>query len=63
MRVLCKACSEGRPHEQHDHSNLDTGWQAKRRIGLASKNAAAVTGLLERWAARGDGRRIESVDP
>jgi tetratricopeptide (TPR) repeat protein len=62
MRVLCKACSEGRPHEQHDHSLKSDEWQTERRIGLASKDAAKVTSILEQWSTTGNGRRVESVE-
>ena len=32
---LCKACSEGRPHEQHDQNRRDESWQIERRVGIA----------------------------
>jgi hypothetical protein len=61
MRMLCKACSEGRAHEQHDHSAPDTGWKTKRRVGIASKDPAAVTRVLQLWSDGGN-RRVISVD-
>jgi hypothetical protein len=61
-RVLCKACSEGRAHEQHDRSLEHDEWQIERRIGLASKDEAKVNALLEHWEAQGEGRRVESLD-
>jgi hypothetical protein len=62
LRTFCKACSEGRIHEQHDHSLKSDEWQVERRIGLASKDATAVDGLLDRWVAAGKDRRIESLE-
>jgi hypothetical protein len=62
MRVLCKACSEGRAHEQHDHSLKNDEWQVERRIGFASKDEAKVNAVLEHWEAQVSGRRVESVD-
>ncbi|HUQ09230.1 MAG TPA: hypothetical protein VM146_02865 [Steroidobacteraceae bacterium] len=61
MRMLCKACSEGRVHEQHDHEDHSTGWRVERRVGIASKSSESVTEVLERWCAHG-ARRVVSVD-
>jgi len=62
MRVLCKACSEGRAHEQHDHSFKNDEWQIERRIGFASKGEAKVNAVLEHWETQDKERRVESVD-
>lgn len=62
MRVLCKACSEGRAHAQHDHPPGNGEWQVDRRIGLASRDAEAVSSLLNQWVASGIGRRVDSVE-
>jgi TPR repeat protein len=62
MQVLCKACSEGRAHEQHDHLLKNDEWQIERRIGFASKDAAKVNAVLERWETQGKERRVESVE-
>jgi hypothetical protein len=62
LKFLCKACSEGRAHEQHDHSLKSDEWNVQRRIGIASKDETTVHRILEQWSARGTGRSIESVD-
>ena len=62
MTFLCKACSEGRAHEQHDHSQKSDEWQIDRRVGLASRDAAKVSAILDQWSAGGDGRQVESVE-
>ena len=62
MRVLCRACSEGRVHEQHDHSLKNDEWQIERRVGIASKDETKVNAVLEHWEAQVSGRRVESVD-
>jgi hypothetical protein len=62
MRVLCKACSEGRAHEQHDHSLKNDGWQVERRVGFASKDEAKVGAVLEQWRDEGKSRRVESLE-
>ena len=62
LQFLCSACSEGRPHEQHDHSLKSDEWRIERRIGLASKDSAKVNTVLEQWSVHGGGRHVESVD-
>ena len=47
-RMLCRQCSEGRPHEQHDH-NLKPEWQAQRRLGLALLDGQDVSALFATW--------------
>jgi hypothetical protein len=63
IRLLCKACSEGRAHDKHDHSLESDEWQVRRRVGLASRDAAAVHTVLEKWSEQGKGRSVESVEP
>ena len=50
MRVLCKACSEGRPDGEHNHAPGEppeaTGpWH----IGIASREEAAARRILDEW--------------
>lgn len=62
IQWLCKACSEGRVHAQHDHDG-DPRWRTQHMFGFA-KNPDAVEPFLERWAAQGLGRgfgRLEVV--
>jgi hypothetical protein len=54
VRILCRACSEGRPHRRHDSSG-PPGWQQRRSFGFAAE-AQAVRAVLEKWQARGHGR-------
>lgn len=61
VRILCKACSEGRPHDTHDHEAKQDEWSPERRIGLATMSAASVRQALDQWAS--DARRLESVAP
>lgn len=62
IRILCKACSEGRAHEQHDHELKNDAWKIERRIGLAWTDVAKVRELLEQWKSLGAGRRIQSLE-
>jgi tetratricopeptide (TPR) repeat protein len=54
-RVLCKQCSEGRPHEQHDHTGSDApaGWQVRRHIGIAAMAASDIEAVLASWTGPG----------
>lgn len=50
VRMLCKACSEGTPHEHHDQE-LDAGWQTEREVAVAARDAAQLNALLDAWQA------------
>jgi tetratricopeptide (TPR) repeat protein len=62
MQALCKACSEGRAHEQHDHEMKTDEWQAARRVGFASTEVGIVEEIVEKWKAEGSGRDVESLE-
>lgn len=49
VRVLCKECSEGRPHEHHDARQDDETWKAERQVALAAMSAAVVEAALDEW--------------
>ncbi len=52
VRVLCKACSEGTPHEHHDQDGEpDHRWHAERGLGVAAISEAQVQEALARWAS------------
>jgi hypothetical protein len=57
MRRLCKACSEGKPYESHDHEIKESkAWEVSRRVGIAAEVLERVTAILEAWAAESGGR-------
>lgn len=60
LRLLCKACSEGRPHEQHDRS-LKLNTDGEHRIALAARSEQAVVEILREWAEPGSRRVHELV--
>ena len=62
MQALCKACSEGRAHEQHDHEVKTDEWKVERRIGFASTDVQIVEEILEKWKGEAPGRDIESLE-
>lgn len=45
VQYLCKACSEGRPHDHHDHE-LRPEWEKTRRLGLAVPGSMEPGSLL-----------------
>ncbi len=60
IRLLCAACSEGRPHE-HDHHQADeSGWRPNRMVGLAAAEPGAAHSILKDWEEASRGRRIQS---
>jgi tetratricopeptide (TPR) repeat protein len=59
LRTLCRACSEGSPHPEHEP--LTTEWSAERAFGLAAQPATADE-LLGRWAAAAPGRHCSQPE-
>jgi tetratricopeptide (TPR) repeat protein len=53
IRSLCKACSEGRPHEGHDRElKASDSWERMRRVGFAAHGEASITTVLQGWQDR-----------
>ena len=51
MEYLCKACSEGRPHEGHDQDLKEPKpWSGSRRIGFAAVALDRIEPVLESWS-------------
>jgi len=55
VRTLCRACSEGRPHEEHDHE-LENEWLAERRIGIAVYPGDDIEQILSQWKKTSGGK-------
>lgn len=53
VRMLCKACSEGRAHEAHDHDGGPGPWKPERQIGIAAGSEEEVEQLLDQWIKPG----------
>ena len=49
VQMLCKACSEGEPHEHHDHAVAEVEWQPEREFGVAALNDQALADVLDAW--------------
>jgi hypothetical protein len=57
LRSLCRACSEGRPHEGHDRELTETvPWTSVRRVGFAAQGLETVKAMLADWGAQSGGR-------
>jgi hypothetical protein len=48
VRTLCKQCSEGRVHEQHDH-DLRKEWQDRHVFGLAARDRSSEE-VFMKWS-------------
>ena len=54
-RILCKACSEGRPHDEHDHEG-EKEWSAEHEIAIAVTTKKEIENILNEW--KNDSTRI-----
>lgn len=57
VRSLCRACSEGTPHE---HTESMSGWIPRRRIGLSATERHTIDELLRTWTNQ-TGGRVEEI--
>jgi tetratricopeptide (TPR) repeat protein len=61
LKSLCKACSEGRPHEGHDQElRQPAAWSSQRRVGFAAVSLDALNGALRQWEAK-PGRSVAEM--
>lgn len=60
-RMLCRACSEGRTHEQHDHDG-SAEWSNERRLGIAIYPGDDIRKILTQWQAISKGRIVSFED-
>jgi tetratricopeptide (TPR) repeat protein len=49
IRILCKQCSEGTPHEIHDNQLEEKITEGEFQIGIASLDEKTVADVLENW--------------
>lgn len=59
VRMLCKQCSEGVPHEHHD-GEPPANWVSERDLGIAIYGGGSISGLLDAWQAQ-TGSRLVSL--
>ncbi|MCA9791731.1 MAG: tetratricopeptide repeat protein [Candidatus Eremiobacteraeota bacterium] len=48
LRMLCKACSEGRPHDAHDHELPPTA-AGHHYLGIAARSLEELDSLIKNW--------------
>jgi len=49
VQTICKACSEGRPHDKHDHTPVKTPWKPERQIAVAARDEKDVEAVIAEW--------------
>src|SRR5262249_54842440 len=57
-RLLCKACSEGRPHATHD---TDAPAEGSHIVGIAARDRGHATEILSAWESGTRGVHVESL--
>ena len=62
VRMLCRQCSEGLPHEHHDHELPDSGWDSHRRMLIAARSPLRVRQVAYHWARRSGSREVLSLE-
>ena len=51
VRILCKQCSEGTPHEHVDDQERAPAWPDSHVLGISTTSPEAARQVLERWSA------------
>lgn len=57
VRMLCKQCSEGVPHEHHD-GEPPANWVSERNLGIAIYGGGSISCLFDAWQAQTGSRLI-----
>ena len=55
VRILCKQCSEGTPHEHASEKDQTPAWPDSHVLGISTTSPDAAIRVLERWSSRGGG--------
>ncbi|HEV3073459.1 MAG TPA: tetratricopeptide repeat protein [Thermoanaerobaculia bacterium] len=56
IELLCRACSEGRPHDHHDHAPpAATPWKPERLVGIAARKPGPAQEAIADWCRAGHG--------
>ncbi|OZG73065.1 hypothetical protein BTA51_11240 [Hahella sp. CCB-MM4] len=61
IKVLCKQCSEGIPHEHHDKT-LENDWRSERTLGVAVHNDENIIQIFEGWQLITEGKLVQLED-
>jgi tetratricopeptide (TPR) repeat protein len=54
VRMLCRQCSEGLPHDHHDQSQ-PAAWPESHVLGISATSPDAARRAIERWSTGGGG--------
>jgi tetratricopeptide (TPR) repeat protein len=60
VRILCKACSEGRPHKTHDTAAAPP--KGAHLVGIAARDRDHASNILSRWQDEVSGVKAEALD-
>lgn len=60
VRILCRACSEGRPHA-HPSQEDEAGWQRHRELGVSAPSLEAIEAVIAQWVGSGQGE-VEGLE-
>ena len=55
VRILCRQCSEGTPHEHISEDDKLTAWPDTHVIGISTTSPAVAQKVLVRWSSGGGG--------
>ncbi|MFT3913882.1 MAG: hypothetical protein QM704_07150 [Anaeromyxobacteraceae bacterium] len=62
VRMICKACSEGRPHAEGEEHAPDPEWKTSHEVGIAAVSVEPVLAVLSAWATGGSGRGYGTLE-
>jgi hypothetical protein len=60
LRLLCRACSEGRPHKEHDTEAAPP--KGAHTIGIAALDRKHAIKILRKWGSGLDDVKVESLN-
>ncbi len=60
VRVICRACSEGRPHKEHDTQEPPA--DGIHMVGVAARTRKQAEAILSTWADGADGIEVQSLE-
>jgi tetratricopeptide (TPR) repeat protein len=60
VRLICKACSEGRPHKAHDTAAAPR--EGAHLVGIAARNRDHASSILSSWQSEVSDVEVEALD-
>ena len=59
IRYLCKQCSEGKPHEEHDHDIEEKVIDGNFEIAIALTSKISLDNILKNWVSQTNSQILE----